>query len=93
MILCVHLNMKVNRQTTHFLIKRTLRCPYYHSLYVFVLTLSMYLSLKKERKKEWGQSRVLPIIESRTTITLTNQMNSHLLTVQLTLFSLFSVHH
>jgi hypothetical protein len=67
MISCVHLNMKVNRQTLYFLIKRTQRCPYYHSLYVFIshalyvfvshsmylfLTHSMYLSLRKERERE-----------------------------------------
>jgi hypothetical protein len=46
------------------------------------LTLCICLLGKREREKEWGQSRLLPIIESRTIITLTNQMNSRLLAVQ-----------
>jgi hypothetical protein len=77
--------MKVNRQTSYFLIKKTLQCLHYHSLCIYLslvfvshfmylsLTHSMYLSLRKEREKEWGQNRVLPIIESRTTIVLTNE--------------------
>jgi hypothetical protein len=31
---------------------------------------SMYLSLAKEREKEWGYHKIVPIIESRTIITL-----------------------
>jgi hypothetical protein len=50
--LWVHLNMKVNRQTSYFLIKRSLQCQRYHSLYVSLyVCVYVFISCEIEREK------------------------------------------